>query len=712
MATLLAQARAAEARTQAATGGGLYTQGNAGMFGAPASAPPATDLLADPLGARVAAASAPMAAPRPLAHVVGDNLVGYDDGVTSPGETVGSWVNRAVESGTLGLVGDEANARADMIVGGLPVFRDAASYEDALTRRRADEATFAADHPIGALTADLAGAVIPGMGVGRAVAGGASRVGNALRGLLTGSAAGAAYGFAEGEGGAADRMGNAAVPATLGGVVGGAAPFVVAGAQRTWNALAPGAAAQLRTIQGRLGLDRAGAEIVGDAIARDAPYTGRALAEAGPNAINAETGVNTRALLDWIVNRPGAMASEARNAVEGIATERAGRFGRAMDETLGPPEGVSRRQAGIMQGTAAGRRDAYGAAYGATIDYGSEAGQRLQNILRRVPGPVREEAMRLGRAAGHLGQEVAVDTADDGRAVVERLPDVAQLDYVLRALGDLSRPTLGTGANAAGVYRDLARDLRGAVDELVPDYAAARAAGADAIGAREAVEFGSTLLRDNVTMDVAADTLSAMTEGERRFAAQGLRDRIDETMANANRALTDSNMDAREALAPLRDLLNRAGQAKLVALLGDGPAQALTQAAQEAYSGLTLRASVARGSATAPRQAWEEVLDRAVPVGPVEALQEGRGLTGAVASLSRPVLGDPAGARLAARDDVVERIGRVLLSRVQDEASPIPLAQQLPALLQAAAQGTARVGRVGNALAGYMGAYAPQERAR
>ena len=149
-----------------------------------------------------------------------DNIVGDpNDGVQSTGEALGTWLNRAGESMTLGLVGDEASAA---VTGQLP----GRSYESERDRFRQNEANMST---AGRLSADLAGALVPGVGAAGAIGRAASVPGRIGIGAATGGAMGAVQGFAEGEGGAGPRMRNALAGGALGGVLGAAVPAVGAG---------------------------------------------------------------------------------------------------------------------------------------------------------------------------------------------------------------------------------------------------------------------------------------------------------------------------------------------------------------------------------------------------------------------------------------------------------------------------------------------------
>lgn len=150
---------------------------------------------------------------------VKDNVIGVDDGVMSPGEKLGAMLNKGGESLTLGVVGDEAAAGYSAMMGG-------GRYEDELKRYRGNEEQLRAENPGLSLAAEIAPAMIPGAGAGNAIAKLGGMVGKTAAGALTGAGAGALYGFAEGEGGVAERADNAKFTAIAGGLFGAAAPRV------------------------------------------------------------------------------------------------------------------------------------------------------------------------------------------------------------------------------------------------------------------------------------------------------------------------------------------------------------------------------------------------------------------------------------------------------------------------------------------------------
>jgi len=134
------------------------------------------------------------------------------------GATAAALMNKAGESMTLGIVGDEAAAKADQLIG------RGGGYDERLKFYRDQETQLETDHPLMSMAAEIAPAFIPGAGAAGAVSKLGTIAGKTAAGALTGATAGGIYGFMEGEGD--DRLRNSATTAILGGVLGAAAPKV------------------------------------------------------------------------------------------------------------------------------------------------------------------------------------------------------------------------------------------------------------------------------------------------------------------------------------------------------------------------------------------------------------------------------------------------------------------------------------------------------
>lgn len=512
--------------------------------------------------------------------------------------------------------------------------------------------------------------------------------GRMLGGGLMGAALGGAEGVASqaGRNNEGPRMANTAQSGAAGAIIGGAlgtaAEPVAQGLGAAYRRFAPGAARAARRGQQSLGLDETGARLVGEAAERDAPFAAENLANAGRFATVASTGPNTKRLLDWAVNRPGVGADAARQLDD--MAETAGRdLVTALDDNLGAVQGPRATQRGIMEGSADARGEAYGAAYSTPIDYSADGARNLEGLLERVPARAVARAQELMRTEGVRSKQIKFDMDTE---TFSELPDVRTLDYLTRALRDMGDFGVGEGKEQGRAYMSLARDIRQQLDELVPAYRQARAEGRDAIANREAVDVGRQAFTQRMTFEELSDEVAGMGAAEREYLMNGARSYLDDVMARTKVALTDDNMDAREAVAPLKYLLSREGKNKVGVILGERADDFLTELRQ-IYEPLSLRANVAQNSKTQMRANAEAQLDDAV--GPTfgEALAEGRGITGAASEVALPMMRAGAPTRSDRKAQVAEGIGRALLRPIgsqQEGLAAVMLRQNLLAAQQQA----------------------------
>jgi len=166
-------------------------------------------------------------------QTIKENLVGDDDPNSQNfGEKVGSFLNKAGESMTFGLVGDEASAA---VAGAIPGGMD---YDQRLAHERQQEAVLERDNPGAALTAEigggLVGAALPLGGIGT-LGRGAGMGAKVLASGATGAGMGGTYGFMEGEGDS--RVDEMRSGAGFGAVAGAAAPVIGSGVKKVADKL-------------------------------------------------------------------------------------------------------------------------------------------------------------------------------------------------------------------------------------------------------------------------------------------------------------------------------------------------------------------------------------------------------------------------------------------------------------------------------------------
>lgn len=339
--------------------------------------------------ARRRRAEAQPAKDRGVGQVLYDNLVGDStDGVTSYGESLGTWLNRAGESMTLGVVGDEASAAATGMLPGR-------SYDDELARYRQNEENMSG---LGQFSADIAGAVVPGVaGVG--LLSKAPTLGNAImRGAGLGAAGGATQGFMEGEGNFGSRAANSAITGVLGAGIGAATPVLgelfqgaIRGGKEFLANRRIGAEAG-RALGVKPGSGRVISEMLG---IQDDEAMRAALDRAGPDAMLAEASPSMTGFLDTAVNAPGRASSVALPRVNEAVNSRMARATDALDYTMGLPSGMKGAQDAIRQGTAADRKRLYDAAFDTEIDWRAPGGEELRFELQNLPPSVASKAREL-----------------------------------------------------------------------------------------------------------------------------------------------------------------------------------------------------------------------------------------------------------------------------------------------------------------------------
>lgn len=613
--------------------------------------------------------------------------------------------NRAVFSAPKGIpfIGqwfDEVVGAGDPVK--TAVAREAAAQferENPKTAMAAQVATGATAIPAAVIAGS---AIAPATLPGQIAAGG---IGSAITGAVEGAVSG--YGAGTNEQDRADSAKRgAAIGATVGGVVGAAAPIVAKGARSI-----AGKAMDALTVNRNaadIGIDRKAADAVTSAMSADDALSGTGLANiaaAGDDAMLADSGRSARNLLDTAIQKSGPGSRLANAAVQKRAADASKRLRGTMDMVLGQPEGLNKAAKDIAQKTAAQRQMTYTAAYRTPIDYASEAGRKVEDVFSRTPPSIMRAAVSEANdamlAAGERNMQILADIADDGTISFRQMPNMRQVDELKRALGTVAakevdqfgRPT------AAGIRAGkLARELRDAAGDAVPVYKKAVQLGGDKIAEDRALQLGNTLLSPSVTRETVKEAVDGITEAERKQIALGLRQRIDDTMANVSKVISDPNLDAREAMKVWRDLSSRATREKVAVAVGPQRAKALFAELDRAESALGLKAAVADNSKTFVRTAT----DQAVKAGSGQdsltyALRRGEGLNAGKRAI-QAVTGATDQAAEDANQKVYEDIAKLLTGpRGADAQAAL---QSLMSIYQTVPQNAVKAQAVGRGVSG------------
>lgn len=408
--------------------------------------------------------------------------------------------------------------------------------------------------------------------------------------------------------------------ATLGGALGLAGPpLAKAGA----NLVRWVKTTDVAKIASELGISKKAAAVLRSAIdADDAADAVRRVQNVGDEAMLADAGPASAQLLDTAMAAGGEALATGRRAIDERAARTTPMLRKAFDTILGAPKGLRKAARDTASKTAATRKAAYKTAYSQPINYASPKGMAIEGVLARVPDDQLRGAVKLAndamKEAGERNKQILLDL-DTGDFI--EMPNVQQLDYLKRALGEVAENNKDakTGIlNGAGLRAQrLARDLKNAVVDAVPTYGRAVKLGGDNIADRDALSLGRSVLTRHVKLEDVTETMAGASKTQKTAFKQGLREAIEDTMDNVRSVLSDPNGDAREAAKIWGDLSSKATRKKIDAAIGKAAAKRIFDLMEKEFPMLQTRSAVARGSQTAIRTAGRESIDEMLTPGVV-----------------------------------------------------------------------------------------------
>lgn len=448
--------------------------------------------------------------------------------------------------------------------------------------------------------------------------------GNVARGSGLGLLEGYARGFGRGEDGAKARVHTGLIDGILGAGVGAAVPLAAHGASAGWRA-GRNALNEMRgigSVADDLGVDRRAVGAVGNYLGMDDPRMAQA-ALSRPNSMLADAGPSTRGLLDSVMQTPGESARTAMQRID----DRAGQASYGILDALSggrqgpqmPPIAAQRQMAQQARGNI---NPAYQRAYNSPIDYASDAGRRIEDIVDRLPPSTARKAIQRATDRmiydGAPSPQIMASIADDGTVTLTQKPNVIQLDYLKRAFDEIAEDgkdaVTGRLSSDGAFAARIARDLREATADAVPAYREALSSAATDIRQRAAVRTGGELLRSQTTVEQAAEAIADATPAELRAMRQGVTGQIEHVLGNVRAVASDPDIDARQALTAFKELSSPNAQRKMQALFGD-EWPGIRAALDEAGAALGVRASVAANSATFRRGEFNDMLNDMIEPG-------------------------------------------------------------------------------------------------
>lgn len=608
---------------------------------------------------------------------------------------------------------------------------------DAYRERERDQAeSFANEYPVSDLTAKIVGGVfspfwkplsllgrlsfIPQfLKVASPTATGWRGVGQAARGgAKLGFYGGGLYGIGMGEG-LQDRAEHAALMGAAGAPFGGTLGPIFWGVGRlAHKLLSVGAERRGGRIKGA---PSDVSEEVGALVAADKAAVGASerLAILGEEAMLADLGPATAGKLDQIIQ---AAAPGTQDAAQAIAA-RSERIGRALsgdlDSMLGNLEGVLTREQLKARYASAG--PIYDRAYRSSIDYSTPAGNELLRKLSVVPARVVRAANALLKIESELDPslptaQMKIIIGDTGDVIFEKLPSVAQIDFITRGINQIARKFEGEGQMGGltpygRAMVDLSTRVRTLLKDLVPDYRDALALASHNITNLNAGKLGGEYLRPIHSRQDVFSAIEGLGKIELATLKRGIRQYLDDTMANVKRAMKDPLTEAntiKEAMKLVRELSSRMNRDKLSYLLRPQELEALFAGLRKQELALQLQAKIRDNSLTYARGAAER---RGEPWGEVGAIRTALGgspIQAAQKAASSLVGIDPVSLSAA------QRVREAQLARVLTTSPPPPLSGIITARTRSQADaemlGALLSGQIGPALGGLPGQIERTER--
>lgn len=530
-----------------------------------------------------------------------------------------------------------------------------------------------------AAPAALSGALGSAIGTG-------SRATQIARGVTTGAALGGIEGgiYGSGEGTtpqerSAEARRGAAIGSTAGAVFGGGGPVA---AEAVGNVMSLFRRSDISQIAREFGISKDAANVIKNTFDQggDIQAAVANLNRAGSEAMLADAGPAAQALLDATAASGGTAGQVVRGAVD----ERMARTNRAvtssLDDALGAaPRGPQTALSEIARRSAPARDEAYNLAYSTPIDYASQQGQKIEEVLSRIePEDVMKgirEANAEMRSRGMTNQQIMAEIGEGGQVVYREMPNVRQLDELKKALQGIAYSAENTNqfgrlTSTGQRYNRLAGELRDAVSDAVEPYGAAVSIGGDKLAEERAFMLGRDLLKAGTEVeDVAIELGSRPSQDQVAAAKSGLRSYIEKTMGDVRAIASDPSVDAQEArqvIKAVTDMSSGNARQKIRDLMG-AEADALLSQIDEAAQSATVRAAMAQNSKTAGRQAIQGTVEELTAPGVVGQAMQGEAVNTTKAMI-QAVTGQTAEYTAAQRQRVYQDIARALTEKSGENA--------------------------------------------
>lgn len=517
-------------------------------------------------------------APKDWKTTLWENIIGDNDPTTqNTGEKIGSFLNKAGESMTLGLVGDEASAAVESLAPGV-------DYEDRRDHYRQQEEVLERDHPGAAMTAEIGGALLPALATG-GLAAGATMPSTIARGAALGLGEGATYGFMEGQDGLEGRLNEAGTYGLVGAGAGAFAPPIIRGAQSAARGVVdPIAAALNMGNRGRankaMGATMREAGQSPDDLARS---VGRAAQQGQPEFRTMDAlGMPGQRRASGLVRSGGDAAEEIRDYLATRQADQGNRVARFTDEAFGLNNRTANQITDSLKNERGQAADAaYDAARG---NAGPVDVRRAVSVIDERIGPMQGSGIvgdgidgklaryrnRLAARAPEKSRLGGTDLAGEG---IDSTPTSVELSDFNRVLGvkqsvqdDIGAAVRAGRNNEARELRKLEAALDEALQEASDQYRVANDGFREASRVIDAIDEGRGMARPSTRAADNVQRFGQMAPEQQATARVGYGD---EAMKRIERNKSPTANKAKEVYGSTKSRVESDAMATDPRLFGD-----------------------------------------------------------------------------------------------------------------------------------------------
>jgi hypothetical protein len=504
----------------------------------------------------------------------------------------------------------------------------------------------------------------------------------ALVGSGLGAVEGGVYGSGEGttpEERAVEARRGAGIGAVSGGVFGAASPVA---SDVIKNITSLFRRSDVRQIAKEFGISSNAAKVIKNTFEQggDIETAVANLKRAGNEAMIVDAGPAAQALLDATAASGGAAGQVAREAVGQRMSRTNEAVSGALEEALGPvPIGPNAALREISRRSAPARDEAYRLAYSTPIDYSSEQGIKVEEVLSRIDPETVMKAIREAnnemRSLGIRNNQIMASITPDGEVVYTEMPNVMQLDELKKALQKTAYSNENTNkfGKLTGTGQRLNRlsgELRDAVSEAVEPYGTAVSIGGDKIAEENAFMLGRNLLKTGTEVEDVAIELGANPSTDQVAAAKsGLRSYIEKALGDVRAIASDPTveaLEARQVIKAVTDMSSENARKKIRGLMG-AETDALLAQIDEAAQSAAVRAAMAQNSKTASRLAVSGAIEEVTKPGVLGKAMQGEAV-GTTKSLIQAVTGQTSEYTEGVRQKIYQDIARALTEKSGENA--------------------------------------------